>query len=289
VTKATARAADGLTIAYDVRGRGDMALVFLHGWCGDRDSWKHQLDAFAGDYRVVAIDMGGHGESGKDRKNWSVTGLAGDVEAVVKALGLKRMILIGHSMGGPIALEAARRMPGAVVAVIGVDTLQNAELKSNEEQSKKILEAFEKDFKGTMRMGITMMLPEKADPELIDSITARASAQDQKMALALFRDFPRLDMKALLRDAKVPVRCINAVPSSKLAVATAPDDPTALTLYVATNQFGRLNVSRIIPRSSAVTSESRDHVLPWSSFTRTWTTSPGCHSAPESVTSSPGA
>src|SRR5207245_11106935 len=83
--KGTAKAADGLTIAYDVRGKGDTALVFVHGWCMDRESWKHQLDKFAADYRVVAVDLGGHGESGKDRKEWSVTGLAGDVEAVVKA------------------------------------------------------------------------------------------------------------------------------------------------------------------------------------------------------------
>src|SRR5262249_17784841 len=92
--KATARPPARLNIVYEVRGKGDTALVFLHGWCSDRASWKHQVDAFAGDYRVVAIDLGGHGESGKDRKQWSVTGLAGDVEAVVKELGLKRVVLV---------------------------------------------------------------------------------------------------------------------------------------------------------------------------------------------------
>src|SRR6266704_346607 len=108
-TKATVRAADGLSIAYDVRGKGDTALVFLHGWCGDREFWKHQLDAFAGDYRVVALDQAGH----------------------------------GHSMGGPVGLAAAKRLPGTVVAVIGVDTLHNVEYKWPEEQTKQILAAFE--------------------------------------------------------------------------------------------------------------------------------------------------
>src|SRR5712691_7055702 len=74
-TSATARAGDGLSIVYEVRGKGDTALVFLHGWCGDRVWWKHQVDAFAGDYRVVALDQAGHGESGKDRKNWSLADL----------------------------------------------------------------------------------------------------------------------------------------------------------------------------------------------------------------------
>src|SRR5262249_37470656 len=146
----TVRAEDGLSLVCDVRGKGGTALIFLHGWCGDRAYWKHQVDVFAPDYRVVALDQAGHGESGKDRKVWSADSLAGDVEAVVKALGLKRVILVGHSMGGPVALLAAKRLPGTVIAVVGVDTLQNAEFKMPEEVSKKFLEAFATDFKGTM-------------------------------------------------------------------------------------------------------------------------------------------
>src|SRR5437016_4148218 len=187
-TKATVRAADGLSIAYDVRGKGDTALVFLHGWCGDREFWKHQLDAFAGDYRVVALDQAGHGESGKDRKHWTLTDLAADVEAVVKAQGLQRVILVGHSMGGPVGLAAAKRLPGTVVAVIGVDTLHNVEFKMPEEGYKKFIAAFEADFKGTMRGGLAGLLHEKVDPELAKWLVTRAEAQDQKMALALMRD-----------------------------------------------------------------------------------------------------
>src|SRR5207253_2374491 len=117
-TQRTIRADDGLSIVCEVRGKGDTALVFLHGWCGDRAYWKNQVGVFAADYRVVAIDQAGHGESGKDRQAWTADGLAGDVEAVVKALGLKRVILVGHSMGGLVALLAAKRMPGTFVAVI---------------------------------------------------------------------------------------------------------------------------------------------------------------------------
>src|SRR5262249_23621027 len=97
-SKKTIRAADGLNIVCEVRGKGDTALVFLHGWCGDREYWKHQVDVFAADYRIVTLDQAGHGESGKDRKAWTVSGLAGDVESVVKAPGLKRVILVGRSV-----------------------------------------------------------------------------------------------------------------------------------------------------------------------------------------------
>jgi pimeloyl-ACP methyl ester carboxylesterase len=219
--KKTVRAEDGLGLVGEVRGRGDTALVFLHGMCGDREYWKHQVEVFAADYRVVAIDQAGHGESGKDRKVWTIDGLAGDVEAVVKALALKRVILVGHSMSGPVALLAAKRMPGTVVAVVGVDTLQNADVKLPEEVRKSILDGFEKDFKGTMRAGFDGLLPEKADAEVKKWLQTKAEGQDPKAVLALTRDLFGLDTGTLLKEAKVPVRCVNSAGGYKLFTPTA--------------------------------------------------------------------
>ena len=145
------------------------------------------------------------------------------MEAVVKAQGLKRVILVGHSMGGPIALATAKRLPGTVVAVIGVDTLHNVEYKWPEEQTKQILAAFEADFKGTLRGALKGMLPEKADPELVKWIATKAESQDPKMAVGLMRDLSGVDTKTLLKDAKVPVRCINAAPATQFAIPTASD------------------------------------------------------------------
>jgi pimeloyl-ACP methyl ester carboxylesterase len=208
--KKTFRADDGLKIAGEVHGRGDTTLIFLHGWCGDREYWKHQVQKFAADYCVVALDQAGHGESGKARKAWTADSLAADVEVVVKALGLKRVILVGHSMGGLVALLAAKRMPGTVVAVIAVDSLQNAEFKLPEEVCKSILDGAEKDFKGTVRVTFTGLLPEKVDAELKRWLEVKAEGQDPKMARALMRDLFGLDTVMAFKEAKVPVRCINS-------------------------------------------------------------------------------
>ncbi len=206
----TVRAEDGLSIVCEIRGEGDTALVFLHGWCGDHEYWKHQADVFSADYRVVTLDQAGHGESGKDRKRWSAGGLASDVEAVAKELGLKRVILIGHSMGGPIALLAAKRMTDIVVAVVGVDTLQNPDVKMPEETKKAFLEGWEADFKGSMRRTLPGLMHEKIDPELKKWLLTRAEEQDPKMAVGLLRDLMDLDTATLLKEAKKPVRCINS-------------------------------------------------------------------------------
>jgi len=218
--KKTIRAGDGLGLVGEVSGHGDTALVFLHGWCGDREYWKHQVGPFAADYRVVTLDQAGHGESGKDRKVWSAAGLAGDVEAVAKSLGLKRVILVGHSMGGPVALLAAKRMPGTVVAVVGVDSLHNAESQLPEEVRTKFLADFDKDFKGTMRVVVGGMVHEKTDAELKEWLVTRAEAQDPKM-VAIMRDLFGLDTVRAFKEAKVPVRCINSAGGYQFFTPTA--------------------------------------------------------------------
>jgi pimeloyl-ACP methyl ester carboxylesterase len=209
--KKTFHAVDGANIVGEVRGKGETALVFLHGWGGDREYWKNQVATFASDYRIVALDQAGHGESRTEREDSTISALAGDVETIVKDLGLKRVILVGHSMGGPVALAAAKRLPGTVVAVIAVDTLQNAEAKFPAEVAEKLLAAIEKDFKGTIQAGFfTGLLPEKADPELASWLAKKAEGQEPKMAAALMRDIFGLDTAKLLREAKVPVRCISS-------------------------------------------------------------------------------
>ena len=109
-------------------------------------------------------------------------------------------------------------MPGTVVAVVGVDTLQNAEFKLPEEERKQILDGVEKDFKGTTFAGL---LPEKADAELKKWLQAKAEGQDPKMALALMRDLFDLDTVMAFKEAKVPVRCINSAGGYQLFTPTA--------------------------------------------------------------------
>jgi pimeloyl-ACP methyl ester carboxylesterase len=219
-TKQTVRAADGLEIVCELRGKGETGVVLLHGWCGTREFWKHQVDLLAPAYRVVTIDQAGHGESGKDREKWTIDGLAADVVVIVRDLGLRRVVLVGHSMGGPIALAAAKRMPDTVVAVIGVDTLQNAEFEWPEEQTKEFLEGFDRDFKGTMRTGLQGMFPEDADPAIRQWVIDLVERQDEKMAVGLMRDLSKVDEKTLMKEAKVPIRCINSAGGFQFHVPT---------------------------------------------------------------------
>src|SRR5262249_39407728 len=131
----TVPSSDGVPIRYRVLGDGRPALVFVHCWTCDQHFWDASLGRFTRDYTVVTLDLAGHGGSGRGRKEWTIAAFADDVKAVVEKLGLERVVLIGHSMGGPVALEAARKMPQRLVAPVPVDTLVDVEGRPRPEEA----------------------------------------------------------------------------------------------------------------------------------------------------------
>ncbi|HZI85231.1 MAG TPA: alpha/beta hydrolase, partial [Pyrinomonadaceae bacterium] len=157
-------AADGSPIHYEVKGKGEPALVFIHCWSCNRTLWENQVPAFSKNHRVVTLDLPGHGESGKERTNWSIESYGEDVKRVVTKLGLKRVVLIGSSMGGPVALEAARLMPDRVIGIVPVDTLQNVEQKMSAEQVEGMVKQLQSDYKGQMTQYANQYLFAKGTP-----------------------------------------------------------------------------------------------------------------------------
>lgn len=208
----TARAPDGVPIAYDVRGQGKVAAVLVHCWACDRSFWKEQVGPLSLRYRVVTLDLGGHGASGGDRERFTVAGLGGDVQAVVEALNLEKVVLVGHSLGGPVALDAARRMPGRVLGIVAVDSLHDVEKPVPRETAEKLAALYEEDFPGTMSSMVHRMFPPSADPAVVEFVVARATATRPGPAIAILRDYPGLDLAAWMEAARVPVRAIQSGP-----------------------------------------------------------------------------
>jgi pimeloyl-ACP methyl ester carboxylesterase len=225
-TSGTVPSFDQVPISYELRGGGRTTLVFVHCWACDREFWREQLDVFARDYRVLALDLAGHGSSGANRTVWKIQDLAKDVQAVVEHLKLPRVILIGHSMGGPVALLAAARMPKRVVGVVGVDTLHNAEWRMPPEMVDGYAGEFEKDFGVAMSRAVETMFPWSTNETARTWVLNKAVLAHQQPAIGLIRDFPNLDLREAFAAVKVPVRCINA----------APRGPGSLTTEVAINR-----------------------------------------------------
>jgi pimeloyl-ACP methyl ester carboxylesterase len=207
--EAETRSSDGVRIAYSVGGVGEPALLFIHGALVDRSIWREQLEPLAARHRVVALDLAGHGASGRDRKNWTMQSFGEDVRAVADVVGLRKVILIGSSMGGPIALEAAKLLPGRTVAVVGVDTLQDIANRPDASFFRAQAESFRKDFpKATSILAHRLFHPD-ADPNLVKDLEGRAQRGSPAVIVALMESFASYDTAHPAADAHVPVRCLN--------------------------------------------------------------------------------
>jgi len=202
---------DDVSIVYDMKGEGEPTLVFIHGWCCNRGQWENQVPEFAQDHRVVALDLAGHGDSGNNRAAWTIPDYARDVEAVVTHLDLDDVILVGHSMGGPVALIAAARMPDRVIGVIGVDTLQDAEFEFPPGMIEQFAGMFEADFEGAMEQFFDNMYPkdEPHNRDVADRLMRDAMENDPQMAADLMRQFGVLESRKIFAACPVAIYCIN--------------------------------------------------------------------------------
>jgi pimeloyl-ACP methyl ester carboxylesterase len=206
----TALSPDSVSLSYTVQGAGEPAIVFVHCWCCDKSYWKEQVPYFEKKYKVVTVDLGGHGDSGLGREDWTVQSFAADVAAVVKALKLERVILVGHSMGGPVSLEAARLIPGRVIGIIGVDTFQDFGEKVPEEQQKQWLSAFEANFPAVTNQFVRSMFPAGADTALVARIAADMASAPAAVGVGAMKNMLRYDPAPAVRETGVPIRAINA-------------------------------------------------------------------------------
>lgn len=112
---------DGVTLRYQDVGSGDPALLFIHGWTCNLTNWRDQVPHFAQNHRVVAVDLRGHGESDKPDQDYTIEGFADDVAWLIGELGLDKPVVIGHSMGGIIALNLAHKHSDRTRAIVLVD------------------------------------------------------------------------------------------------------------------------------------------------------------------------
>jgi pimeloyl-ACP methyl ester carboxylesterase len=112
---------DGIKVHYKNYGKGREALVFIHGWTCNLEFWKDQIPAFEKRNRVVAVDLPGHGQSDKPNVKYTMDLFARAVEAVLRDAGVDRAVLVGHSMGTPVAREFYRKFPDKTLAIVIVD------------------------------------------------------------------------------------------------------------------------------------------------------------------------
>jgi pimeloyl-ACP methyl ester carboxylesterase len=202
--------AEDQEIAWSRIGDGAVTLIFVHGWQCDSSYWREQIGHFAADYRVVTLDLAGHGESDATRQAWSMEAFGADVAAVAEAAaGDGPVVLIGHSMGGPVILQAARRMD-RVVGLVGVDTLRNVGEPPSESDIRTQLAPIRADYAAAAAALIDRMFEETTPAALRHAIRTDMLAGDPEIGLAMMAALRRMNYPATFAALTVPFVLINA-------------------------------------------------------------------------------
>ncbi len=195
-------------------GRSPSATVMLiHGWSCDSTYWSAQLEALREHFEVITIDLAGHGKTPATRDDFSMASFGRDVADVVAKLPANQsLVLVGHSMGGPVAVEAAVLLGERVRGVIGVDTFASIGLpKPSQTENAARLAAFERDFSGTTRAFVSQsFFRPDADPVLRERIANDMASADPKVALAAIQGLNDWDGTQRLPLLKQPIATINA-------------------------------------------------------------------------------
>jgi pimeloyl-ACP methyl ester carboxylesterase len=204
---------DGTPISFEVYGAGEPTLVFVHGWCCDARYWRAQVPHFSKSHRVVTLDLAGHGHSGTARSKYSMLSFGEDVQAVTGAIGANPVILVGHSMGGSVIAEAARLMPGSVIGLIGIDTLENIEYPMTREELTKMLAPLEKDFRSGSRKFVEQMILPYMDPQLREWILSDISAAPPTVAISalngMMSQYITGEAAKIFDEIHIPVMSVN--------------------------------------------------------------------------------
>lgn len=120
---------DGVSISFDNEGKGETTIILVHGWSNTRSIWDAQVSHFSEKYRVIAVDLPGFGKSGNNRSEWTIASYGEDISTIIQQLNLKKVVLVGFSLGAPIVIEAANKVPDHVIGVVLVDDLQEVEMQ----------------------------------------------------------------------------------------------------------------------------------------------------------------
>ena len=205
---------DGHPIHYVSQGAGSPSIMFIHGYSCSHADWARQMEHFASRHRVVSIDQRGHGESTEFTDGFNIETYGADVCALVEALDLAPVVLVGHSLGCRVVMEAASERPDLVAGTIMVDGSRSAEgdREAAEFHARDVVE--EAGGMSKLRPPLfEAMFTERSDPTTRAAILERAAAVDEEAALELWVSMQGYDagsMEGALSGVECPMLLIQS-------------------------------------------------------------------------------
>jgi len=198
----TERLRGAVRLHYQLAGRG-RALVCIHGNSCDLGFFAPQAAHFARTHTVLSLDLRGHGQSDKPVWDYTVHGLAEDVAWLCGELGVSRAVLVGHSLGGAVAVQVAARYPGLAA---GVAALDSALAPGRPSRLAALLGGLRgPEYQKYVRHYFESAFGPHDDPDVKEDILRRICATPQHVMISLFEHAGRWDWQTALTSLEVPL------------------------------------------------------------------------------------
>jgi pimeloyl-ACP methyl ester carboxylesterase len=203
---------NGTNLAFEERGAGMPAFVFVHGWACDRSFFAPQAEHFGRRHRVVSVDLRGHGESDKPSGPYPIAGYADDIAYIIEELGLGKAVAVGHSMGGMIVLQLAAAHPDCVAAIVMVDPAPVVSTPERQATLEWMAAGIEAGSHQSRREFIENMFLPTSDRQLVEDVMAVMLAAPPHVAANAIRGVLEFDGRAAAALCKVPALHLAATP-----------------------------------------------------------------------------
>ncbi|WP_248929973.1 alpha/beta fold hydrolase [Paenibacillus hamazuiensis] len=205
---------NGVELHVKQNGQGDLSLVFLHYYGGSLRTWGKITDVLKEEYHCIAYDQRGWGDSEKSAASYTIKDLADDAQALIRELGLKRYVIIGHSMGGKAAQLLASRQPDGLEALILVAPSPPTPQDMPQEMRKAMVHFYDNREGAEIALSNIALLP------LEENVREMVLEDMQKSAPMARAAWPEI---AMLEDISAEVMHIE-VPTLVLAGESDPVD-----------------------------------------------------------------
>jgi pimeloyl-ACP methyl ester carboxylesterase len=210
--RSSVRSFGGAEVSFrDFGGRG-RPLVFAPGWICRQEWWDPAIAELGPRVRAITFDYPGVGGSTPGHRQWAIENFARDIRSIIEWIDLRELVVVGHSMGGAVALETAYLCFDRISRVIGCDTYTYGAFypRFDERQIDSVLGPYRQDFSQTVRRVIGVYFLPGGDAALAARVSEAMADASPENAISTMEHFLRWDLDASLRRCPVPVSTINA-------------------------------------------------------------------------------
>jgi 3-oxoadipate enol-lactonase len=236
---------DGINLYYEEYGPKDsLPLIFIHGWMSSGEFWRNQVEYFKYKRRIIILDLRGHGRSDKPREEYSIQIFSEDLHSFMNQVGIKKAILVGHSMGGMINLQFTLDHQEKIERLILIETIAKSAFSLRRKLVFLISQiAFSISYNSFMRYYLTRMYRKKYPKVILEKTFEKVLKNPKYVVRSCYSSIKKFNVSQELNKITVPTYIIHGT-ESVIPLSQAMD------------------MEDLIPNASLVIIEGVGHAIP---------------------------